>query len=103
MIDITKLVIFGYTFKDVFNLGMFGSGIFLLSWLLQSWESKKAGKSVVGIRFWLLRIFGLICVFIYGLQIHNLVFILTNWVGIILASYNIYLVIRNARNNKKTD
>jgi lipid-A-disaccharide synthase-like uncharacterized protein len=89
---ITSVSVFGFKITDLFNIGTFGSFIFFISWLVQTYESKKAEKSIVSTKFWALRIIGLVFVGIYSYQIHNLLFILMNVVGIALSCYNIYLL-----------
>lgn len=91
--------LFGFGWSDLFNLGMLGSGMFLFSWLYQAGVSKRTGKSIVTIWFWLFRLAGLSLMLIYGISIRNLVLILTNFVGLLLTSYNIYLF---KKNDKKT-
>lgn len=36
-------------------IGLFGGALFFGSWLLQAWESRKAGRSIVSPRFFMLR------------------------------------------------
>lgn len=92
--------VLGFGIKDLLNLGMVGSGIFFLSWILQAYETKKAGKSIVSLRFWILRIIGLALVLVYSAQIHNLLFILTNFVGILLSLYNVLLLLKIRKGEK---
>ena len=90
-VQIQNTQILGFGIKDLVNIGTLGSGIFFISWILQSYESKKNGKSTVSARFWILRLFGLALVLIYSIQIHNLLFILTNAVGMLMSAYNLKL------------
>jgi lipid-A-disaccharide synthase-like uncharacterized protein len=91
----------GFGIKDLLNLGTVGSGFFFLSWLLQAYETKKSGHSVVSIRFWMLRLLGLALVLTYTIQIHNLLFILTNSLAILLTFYNISVTIKTSKGERK--
>ena len=87
-------MLFGYGLNDLMNLGTLGSIFFLLSWILQGYESKKAGKSIVGLKFWLLRLTGTILILIYTIQLRILIFILVDIATLLIVVYNIYLILK---------
>lgn len=90
--EILMNLIFGFGLGDLLNLGTLGSIFFLLSWILQVYESRKIGKSVVGLKFWLLRLVGTVFVLIYTIQIRVLIFILVDIATLMLIIYNIILI-----------
>lgn len=95
--SLCELTFLGYGIKDLLNLGMLGSFVFFCSWIVQAYESKRAARSITSSRFWALRATGLVILLVWAIQLHNLVLILGNIVGLILTGYNIYLSTREIR------
>lgn len=91
---IWDLEIFGFGLKDLLNLGFLGGIVFFLSWILQSIQSRRAGRSVVSIQFWIMRFTGMCLLLIYSINRRDLVYIMANSVGIMLTIYNMYLTWR---------
>lgn len=93
-LDITWWQIVGFT----------GSFLFAGRWVLQVIVSHKKGHSVTPIGFWYMSVVGsimLLAYFIFG--IHDAVGIISNSFPILIALYNIYLITRKNRENRKSD
>jgi len=85
--------------NEILNLGMLGGVVFGVSWLLQAIESRKQGKSVVTLNFWLLRLLGIIFVLIYSIQVRDVVFV-TLYTGVsVIIIYNIILEVKKDDRN----
>jgi len=74
--------------------GILGGGVFFTSWIYQAYISKREGKSVVDVWFWIMRITGLVMITVHAIVIKDLVFIILNSLGCMLASYNLFLNVR---------
>lgn len=68
-------------------LGFVGGGFFFASWVLQWWQTKKAGKAIVGKGFFLLRILGTLLLMVEAVRVKSAVYILLNIATIAMMSY----------------
>ena len=75
--------------------GLIGSGLFFLSWLWQTWLSKKAGKSIVDDKFWLVRIVANVFLTIHTIILQDLILTSMNLAGMAIFGYNYYLARKN--------
>lgn len=77
--------------------GLTGGALFLLSWVLQAWESKRVGRPIVSLRFFLIRAAGCILLISESIRIESLsLFILASGT-LALNAYNVYLFKRPAK------
>lgn len=91
MIDFVSIVQF-LTFQLTRGIfGLIGSGLFFLSWVWQTWMSKKAGKSVVDDKFWLLRIVANCFLTVHTIILQDLILTSMNVVAMGIFGYNYYL------------
>lgn len=73
-------------------IGVIGALMFAARWFVQAWASKKAGRSIVPLSFWLMSIVGsgvTLAYFIFGRN--DIVGILQNVSPFFLALYNVRL------------
>lgn len=89
------------TLQDFFNLGTLGGALFFGSWLLQAWESKQKGKSIVSLRFWLVRLTGILLMMVYSFQIQSLIFVITYGITGIVTMFNIYIYLKNGNSKSR--
>ncbi|MXU65132.1 hypothetical protein [Oceanomicrobium pacificus] len=76
--------------------GLTGGALFLFSWLLQAWESKRAGSPTVSVRFFVIRALAsaLLAVEAAFLGSVSLLFVMLLTLAMML--YNIHLARRQA-------
>ena len=77
-------------------VGLIGGAIFLGSWVLQAWESRRAGAAVVSTRFFLLRAFGCVLLIYEGLRTGSLSLILVMIATLLMMLYNVWLSLRKS-------
>ena len=78
---------------------MMGGCLFFLSWILQAWETKQKGQSIVSMNFFIIRLIACIILLIEAIFIKSFGFILLMGGTIVLISYNITVIMR--KNRKK--
>lgn len=76
-------------------LGVLGGALFFGSWLLQSWESRLAGTSVVTQRFFLMRVVASLLLALEGMRAGSLSLTLLMTGTLALMLYNVYLLRRS--------
>jgi lipid-A-disaccharide synthase-like uncharacterized protein len=76
-------------------LGLLGGAAFFGSWLLQSWESRRAGTSVVTQRFFLMRVVASLLLAMEGIRAGSLSLTILMTATLALMLYNIYLLRRD--------
>jgi len=82
----------GFELRLTDLFGFAGAGLFLLSWLLQAFESRLHKRSVVSIRFWLLRLAGLSSLIVHYFIRRDIVSLLFMFGTALLTVYNIFLI-----------
>lgn len=80
------------------SLGMTGGLIFFCSWVLQAWESRRAGTSIVSVRFFVLRSIASALLTLEGIRSGSLSVTLVMAATLILMLYNILLQLKQSRN-----
>lgn len=81
------------TWSDI--IGIFGGLLFFFSWVLQAWESKKAGRPIVSMSFFVIRLIGSLILLSEAIKVRSpaLIFV---YVGIIaMIFYNMYIIKMN--------
>ncbi len=76
-------------------LGIFGGVLFFSSWLLQAWETKKAGKAVVSFKFFLIRILASVILCLESIRVGSIGLTLVNGATVFLMFYNLCVISRN--------
>ena len=74
-------------------VGLLGGAIFLGSWFLQAWESRKAGTPVVSLRFFLLRAFASALLMFEGIRAGSLSVAIVMGATMLLMCYNAGLIL----------
>lgn len=77
--------------------GVVGGFLFFFSWVLQSWESKRAQQPVVSARFFLVRISGCALLAVEALRIDSASLLLLSVGTAAMNAYNIWLVAKRRR------
>lgn len=77
--------------------GVVGGAIFFLSWVLQSWESKRAQAPVVSARFFLVRILGCALLAVEALRIDSASLLLLAVGTAAMNAYNLWLIAKRRR------
>ena len=77
--------------------GVFGGALFFFSWIVQSWESKRAQRPVVSNRFFLIRIAGCALLAVEGYRIESASLLLLSIGTAAMNGYNIWLAGRRGR------
>lgn len=76
------------------GFGTIGSGFYFLSWILQSYESRKKGKSIVTSKFWLMRVVAtLFLIMHYVIRVDHVSFFLMV-ATLSLTMYNLVLCLK---------
>lgn len=78
-------------------VGLFGGAIFLGSWILQAWESRRAGQPVVSTRFFLIRALACALLTYEGLRTGSLSVVIVMVATGVLMLYNVVLILRGRR------
>lgn len=73
-------------------LGLIGGGLFFSSWILQSWETKKAGEAIVSFNFFLLRFIASSLLFLEAMRVKSPVLSLVQLGTLVLIVYNMYMI-----------
>lgn len=71
--------------------GLLGGVIFLFSWILQAWETRRKGYPIVSLNFFILRFVGSTLLLIESIRVGSLGLIIVISGTMILIVYNIYL------------
>lgn len=79
-------------------LGMIGGGLFFASWLLQAWETKKAGEAIVSFNFFLLRFIASSLLLLEAIRVRSASLIFVMGGTMLLILYNMYMIKRKQRN-----
>ncbi|WP_136637362.1 lipid-A-disaccharide synthase N-terminal domain-containing protein [Pseudooceanicola onchidii] len=77
-------------------VGLIGGVLFFGSWLLQAWESRRAGKSVVSTRFFVIRSLASALLAIEGLRTGSFSVFAVMAATLILMLYNLRLSLKNS-------
>lgn len=92
------------SFADIFPngfqeeiVGLVGGAIFFGSWMLQAWETRKAGKPVVSARFFVLRSLASALMAAEALRVGSLSIFVVMAATLVLMLYNLYSAIRTER------
>ena len=80
-------------------IGVIGALMFASRWFVQAYYSRRAGRSVTPRLFWVMSIVGSITTLAYFVfnPKHDMVGVLQNLFPFFIASYNLYLDIRNEK------
>lgn len=73
-------------------LGFIGGALFLGSWMLQAWESRRAGHPVVSMQFFLIRALACILLAYEGFRAGSLSVFTVMLATMVLMLYNAYLI-----------
>lgn len=87
--------------RDEF-IGLIGGAIFLGSWMLQAWETRKAGRPVVSARFFTLRSIASAMLAIEGLRAGSLSIFAVMAATLVLMLYNLRSAIRAEAKERQT-
>lgn len=79
--------------------GFIGGGLFFGSWLLQAWESRKAGRAVVSARFFSLRAAASLLLAAEGLRTGSMSVFAVMAATFVLMVYNLTLALRPRRDD----
>lgn len=82
-------------------LATIGGILFFLSWVLQTWETKKRGKPTVSLNFFLIRLVGSILLIIESIRIKSFGFILVTFGTTLMIIYNMMICIIPGKHKKK--
>ncbi|MCJ2178609.1 hypothetical protein [Novosphingobium album (ex Hu et al. 2023)] len=91
MFDLFGLTLFLQIKKEA--VGLVGGAIFLGSWVLQAWESRKAGVPVVSLRFFLLRAFASALLALEAVRMQSLSVTFVMGATTLLMLYNASLIL----------
>jgi len=80
------------------SFGLAGGALFLLSWILQALESRRANRAIVSLRFFLIRSAGCILLAIEALRSDSYSLFIVTAGTLLLNIYNIRLFLRNSKN-----
>lgn len=72
--------------------GIVGGVLFFGSWLLQAWETKRQGQSVVTLRFFALRSLASIMLMLEGIRTGSISVTLVMFATFLLMLYNIHMI-----------
>lgn len=78
-------------------VGMIGGAIFFGSWMLQAWETRRAGKPVVSARFFALRSLASALMAAEALRVGSLSIFAVMAATLVLMLYNLWSAIRAER------
>ncbi len=88
--------IIGYFHIDIWVIwGLAAQGFFFLRMIIQWLRSEKEKRTVVPYSFWWLGIIGAIMLFVYALIRHDIVFILTSILQLIIYSRNFAIALKS--------
>jgi len=79
--------IFAQALQEIFGLA--GGALFLFSWMLQAWESRRVGHSIVSLRFFILRAVGCALLVIESVRSESLSLFIISAGTLVLNAYNI--------------
>ncbi len=89
------------TFADIFPagfeaelVGLIGGAIFFGSWMLQAWETRRAGKPVVSARFFALRSAASALMAAEALRVGSISIFAVMAATLVLMLYNLYSALR---------
>lgn len=77
-------------------VGLFGGVLFFGSWLLQAWESRRAGRSVVSTRFFVIRALASALLALEGLRTGSFSVFAVMAATFLLMLYNLRLSLKNS-------
>jgi lipid-A-disaccharide synthase-like uncharacterized protein len=77
-------------------VGLFGGVLFFGSWLLQAWESRRAGRSVVSTRFFVIRALASALLALEGLRTGSFSVFAVMAATLLLMLYNLRLSLKNS-------
>lgn len=77
-------------------LGLIGGVLFFGSWLLQAWESRRAGQSVVSTRFFVIRSLASALLAFEGLRTGSFSVFAVMAATLVLMLYNLRLSLKNS-------
>ena len=78
-------------------LGIIGGALFFSSWILQAWETKKAGKSIVSYKFFSIRLIASIILFGESIRVSSIGLTLVNGGTILMVLYNIAIISKSTK------
>ena len=78
-------------------LGLIGGGLFFFSWILQAWETKKAGESIVSFNFFLLRLIASSLLLLEAVRVKSLSLSIVQGGTLFLIIYNMYMIKRKLK------
>ncbi len=73
-------------------IGFLGQGIFFSRFVLQWWQSERAGMSVIPTAFWYLSIAGALVILAYALHKRDIVFIAGQGFALLIYARNLMLI-----------
>lgn len=77
------------------SIGLIGGALFFGSWMLQSWESRRAGKSIVSTRFFVIRSLASALLAFEGLRTGSFSVFAVMAATLLLMLYNLSLSLRS--------
>lgn len=76
-------------------IGLIGGVLFFGSWMLQAWESRRAGKSIVSSRFFVIRSLASALLAFEGLRTGSFSVFAVMAATLVLMLYNLWLSLKN--------
>ncbi len=73
-------------------IGLIGSVLFLVSWIVQAWETRQAGQPVVTFRFFAIRLAASTLLLVEAWRVQSYGFLCLVVGSIILIVYNLYVI-----------
>lgn len=77
-------------------LGLIGGAIFFGSWIVQALESRRAKRSIVSVRFFLLRAIACLLMAAESVRVGSISLFVVMTATLVLVIYNIWLLQRNS-------
>ena len=84
-------------------VGLLGQLIFFSRWIIQWIVSERNSESTIPIPFWWCSLLGGLITFVYAYHIKAFPFLLAQFMGIIIYTRNIYLIIKNNHKDKTSN
>jgi len=75
-------------------IGLIGGGLFLLSWVVQAWETHKARQAVVSMLFFQIRLVASVLLWAEAWRVQSPGFLLVISGTMLLIFYNMYMIAR---------
>jgi lipid-A-disaccharide synthase-like uncharacterized protein len=83
------------------GIGFLGQGLFSMRFIIQWLHSERLGRSVVPLAFWYFSVLGGTVLTIYAIYRADPVFILGQGMGLVIYFRNLYLIMRERRQQRE--